>query len=435
MYHFIGIKGAGMSSLAQMMNELGYDVQGSDVEDHFFTEEGLLKRNIPIYAYNESNIKKDMTIIKGESITDDNPEIIKSKQLGLVIHSYSEMLGILTRKFKTICVAGCHGKTTTTAMISHVLNDIKGTNYLIGDGNGYADKKNEFFVLESCEYRRHFLNYTPYYAIITNVDLDHVDYYKDINDIINAYEEYANKATKMIVACGDDEYTRNLKVDKEIMYYGINKNNNVIATNIEYKSDGTSFDVEVNGKLYGKFNLPIFGKHMLEDALATITICYLENITSDDVQKIFKTFKGAKRRFSQTIVGDNVIIDDYAHHPNEIEANLNAIKQKYPNKKIIAILQPHTFTRTKEFASMIADKLNIANEAYVMDIHPAREKQEDYPDITSDIIIKNLKNGYKIDIDEAYKLENNKNTVFAFMSPNDILKLENDLIEKLKNKE
>ncbi len=434
MYHFIGIKGAGMSSLAQMMDELGYKVQGSDVAEHFFTEEGLIKRNIPILLYNEDNIKKDMIIIKGESIKDDNPEIKKAKELKLVIYSYSEMLGILTKKFKTICIAGCHGKTTTTAMTSHVLNNIKGTNYLIGDGNGYADKKNEFFVLESCEYKRHFLNYTPYYAVITNIDLDHVDYYKDINDIIDAYQDYANNATKMIIACGDDLYTHNLKTNKKIVYYGLDLNNDVIASNIKYNVKGISFDVIIYGKNYGSFNLPIYGKHMLLDALATITVCYFENIKSEDVQNIFKTFKGAKRRFSQTIVGNNIVIDDYAHHPNEIEANLNAIKQKYPNKKIIAIMQPHTFTRTKEFADAIADKLNIADEAYVMDIHPARELQEDYPDITSDIIIKKLKNGHKINIDEAYKLKNNENTVFAFMSPNDILKLENDLIEMLRNK-
>ncbi len=433
MYHFVGIKGAGMSSLAQMMCELNYDVQGSDVAKHFFTEEGLIKRNIPIFVYDENNIKEDMIIIRGESITDDNPEIKQAKKLGLTIHSYSEMLGIITKQFKTICVAGCHGKTTTTAMISHVLNDIKGTNYLIGDGNGYADKKNEFFVLESCEYRRHFLNYTPYYVVITNIDFDHVDYYKDIDDVKDAYQEFANKATKMIIACGDDKYTHDLKTDKKIVYYGLENGNDIVATNVNYKQDGTSFDVEIDGKFYGSFDLPIFGKHMVLDALGTIAVCFYEDIKSSDVQNIFKTFKGAKRRFSQTVIGNNIVIDDYAHHPNEIEANLNAIKQKYPNKKIIAIMQPHTFTRTKEFAKEIAEKLNIADEAYVMDIHPARELQEDYPDITSDIIIKNLKNGHSIDIDEAYKLKNNENTVFAFMSPNDISKLENDLIEMLRN--
>ena len=161
MYHFIGIKGAGMSSLAVIMKQLGYEVQGSDVDKHYFTEVELIKNNIPILNYNENNITNNLTIIKGLSITDENPELIKAKELNLEIINYNEMVGILTKKLKTICICGCHGKTTTTAMTAHVLDKIKGINYLIGDGTGYAKKENEFFALESCEYKRHFLSYQP----------------------------------------------------------------------------------------------------------------------------------------------------------------------------------------------------------------------------------------------------------------------------------
>ena len=209
MYHFIGIKGAGMSALAVIMNNLGYKVKGSDLDKHFFTEEELIKNNIEMTPYNEKNIYEGLTIIKGASITEDNVELKKARELNLEIIDYEEMLGKLTRQFKTICIAGCHGKTTTTAMMSLVLNNIIGTNYLIGDGTGYAQKDNDFFVLESCEYKRHFLAYLPYYAIILNIDLDHVDYFKDINDVILAYQEYANNATKMVIACGDDENVHN----------------------------------------------------------------------------------------------------------------------------------------------------------------------------------------------------------------------------------
>lgn len=431
MYHFVGIKGAGMSSLAQIMKELGYEVQGSDLDKHFFTEEGLVKKGIEFFPYDENNIKENMEIVKGESIKEDHPEIIKAKELGLNIYSYVEMLGKLTNEFKTICIAGCHGKTTTTAMASLVLNNILGSNYLIGDGTGYAKKENEIFILESCEYKRHFLNYTPYYAIITNIDLDHVDYYKDINDVIDAYQEFANKAQKMVIACGDDPYTHSLKISKPIVYYGLGENNNIKATNVNYKENGTSFSVEIDGNYYGLFDLPIFGEHMLLDALAVISICYYENIDSKEVQKIFKTFKGAKRRFTQTIAGENIIIDDYAHHPNEVKATLDAVKQKYSNKKVVAIFQPHTFTRTEEFADALANVLNIADKSYIMDIHPAREKQEDYPNVTSNIIIDKLDNGYHINIDEADKLYEDKDAVYVFMSPNDISKLENDLLEKI----
>ncbi|MBE6159859.1 MAG: UDP-N-acetylmuramate--L-alanine ligase [Lactobacillales bacterium] len=432
MYHFVGIKGAGMSSLAQIMKELGYNVQGSDVDKHFFTEQGLIEKGIEFFPYDENNIKENMKIVKGESIKDDHPEIVKANELGLDIYSYVEMVGKLTNKFKTICVAGCHGKTTTTSMMSLVLNNIKGANYLIGDGTGYAALDNEFFVLESCEYKRHFLEYNPYYAVITNIDLDHVDYYKDIDDVIDAYQEFANKAEKMVIACGDDPYTHSLEINPAIFYYGLDEDNDIRATNVNYKEDGTSFEVEVEGNYYGFFDLPIYGKHMLLDALAVIAICYYERIDAKEVSKIFKTFKGAKRRFSETIVGENIIIDDYAHHPNEVKATLKAIKQKYPKKEVVAIFQPHTFTRTEEFADDLVKVLNIADKSYIMDIHPAREKQEDYPNITSNIIIDNLDNGYHINIDEAESLLNDEPTVYIFMSPNDISKIENDLIEKLK---
>ena len=299
MYHFIGIKGAGMSSLAQIMKCLGYEVEGSDLEKHFFTEEGLIKNNIPIMPYNKDNIKENMKIIRGASIKDDHEELVKAEDLNLKIYSYNEMVGRLTEKFKTICVAGCHGKTTTTAMLSHLLDTIKGANYLIGDGTGHADTKNEYFVLESCEYRRHFLAYTPYYAIITNIDLDHTDYFKNMDDVIDAYREYANKAEKLILACGDDPYTHSLDVIKPIFFYGLSEDNDIRAINVDYKQSGTSFEVEVEGNYYGFFDLPIYGKHQLLDALAAIAVCYYERIEAKEVNKIFKTFEGAKRRFEE----------------------------------------------------------------------------------------------------------------------------------------
>lgn len=428
MYHFIGIKGAGMSSLAVIMKQLGYSVKGSDLDKHFFTEEELIKNNIEFTNYDKTNITKGLTIIKGLSITEDNVELIEAKKLNLQILDYNEMVGILTKKFKTICIAGCHGKTTTTAMIAHTLKNILGLNYLIGDGTGYAKKDNNYFALESCEYRRHFLSYTPYYSIILNIDLDHVDYFKDINDVINAYSEFANSTIKTIVACGDDENIQKMTLTKKAFYFGLLENNNLKATNITYSKEGTSFDVYVDNSFYGHFNLPIYGIHQLLDSLAVISICYLENIESSKVNNQLSTFNGAKRRFSETIIGNNIIIDDYAHHPNEIKATINAIKQKYPNKQIISIFQPHTFSRTEEFAEDIAKILSTTDAAYILDIHPAREKQSDFPNITKDIILNKMKNGYSITLNNPDELNKYNNAVFIFMSPNDISSLENALI-------
>ena len=433
MYHFIGIKGAGMSSLAVIMKQLGYDVQGSDIAKHFFTEEELIKNNIKITSYDEDNIKDGLIIIKGLSITEDNIELIEAKKRNLQIIDYNEMVGILTKKFKTICIAGCHGKTTTTSMISHVLDQIIGINYLIGDGTGHAKKDNNYFALESCEYKRHFLKYTPYYAVILNIDLDHVDYFKNIEDIISAYEEFANSSTKMIIACGDDENVKKMNLVKKVVYFGLHEDNDIKATNISYNQDGTVFDVYIDNILYGHFNLPIFGKHQLLDALATISVCYYENISSKEVNNNLSTFTGAKRRFAETKVGDCVIIDDYAHHPNEISSTINAIKQKYPDKLIISIFQPHTFSRTEEFANDIANALSKTDFSYILDIHPAREKQENYPKVTKDLIINKMNNGYPITIEDANILNKYHNAVFIFMSPNDISQIENELISLKKN--
>lgn len=433
MYHFIGIKGSGMSALAQIMHSLGYQVQGSDVGKHFFTEERLHEMGIPVLEFNPDNIKEHLVIVKGNTFNhDNNSEVRKAEELGLKIYTYQEMLGKLTRKFETICVAGCHGKTTTTSMLAHVLDHLKGANYLIGDGTGHAEKNNDYFVLEACEYKRHFLAYTPTYAIITNIELDHVDYYKNIDDVINAYTEYANKALKMVIACGDDRYTHSLEISQSIFYYGMDDDNDIQAKNVNYHSKGTSFEVFVEGNYYGFFDLPIYGKHMLLDALAVISICYYERMDAKEVNKIFKTFKGAKRRYTETIIGDVVCVDDYAHHPTEVKATIKATKQKYPDKKIITVFQPHTFTRTKEFASELASVMNTVDYSYVMDIHPARESQEDYPDVTSDLIISKLDHGEAITMDDSDKLLKWDNAVILFMSPNDLSKLEEDYMKKKK---
>ena len=427
MYYFIGIKGSGMSALAVILKQLGHNVSGSDIDKHFFTEIGLVENNIPFYVFDENNIKEGMIIIKGASIKEDNPELIKARELNLEIYEYNEMVGILSRQFKTICVAGCHGKTTTTNMLSLALNT-RGVSYLIGDGTGYANKESKYFALESCEYQRHFLAYTPYYAIITNIDLDHVDYFKDINDVIDAYTSYANNTIKKVIAYGDDPYTRSMKLEKEVVYFGLSDNNDVVAKNVVYHSKGISFDIDN----YGHFDLPLYGKHQLLDCLAVITVCMEENIAYEEVSNNLKAFKGAKRRFTENFVGNNVIIDDYAHHPNEVKATIEAIRQKYPEKKLVIIFQPHTYSRTSEFADILVDVFNMADASYILDIHPARESQVDYPNITSNMIIDKLDNGYHINMDEADKLSIYDNTVFAFMSPNDISKLEKNLEELLE---
>lgn len=431
MYHFIGIKGTGMSALAQIMHDLGYEVQGSDKPDHFFTEEALIEKGIPILTFSPDNIKEEMVIVQGNAFKDDHPEVVRARELDLKIYSYQDMLGKLTKMFKTVTIAGCHGKTTTTAMLSHVLDNIVGCNYLIGDGTGQASKEKDYFVLEACEYKRHFLAYTPYYAIITNIELDHIDYYKDISDVVDAFQEYANKAEKMVIACGDDSYTRTLEVNKPIFFYGLDEDNDIIAKDVEYHNDGTEFDVFVEGNYYGHFDLPLYGKHMLLNALAVIGVCYYERLEAKDVSKFLKTFKGAKRRFKENVIGDIVTIDDYAHHPTEVKVTIKGARQKYPDKKIVAILKTHTLSRTKEFAEDFAESLSLADKAYVMDIGVDRP-EEGYDGVTCDVILEKLENGEYMSLDLVDKLLEYKDAVLIFMSSKDIYVLQELYEKKLK---
>ena len=433
MYHFIGIKGTGMSSLAQIMHSLGYEVQGSDITEHLFTEDALREMGITILPFSEDNIKEDMIIVQGNAYTETNVEVAKAIELGLKICTYQEMIGRLTKMFDTIAVSGCHGKTTTTAMLSHVLKNITGCNYLIGDGTGYANKENKYFALEACEYKRHFLEYTPTYAIITNIELDHIDYYKDIQDVIDAFSEFANKALKMVIACGDDNYTRYIETNKPLFYYGLDDDNDIQARDVEYHEDGTTFDVFVEGNYYGHFDLPLYGKHMLLNALAVIAVCSYERLDAKDVAYHLKSFPGAKRRFKENVIGNIVTIDDYAHHPTEVKVTLKAARQKYPNKKIIAILKTHTLSRTKEFASEFAEALSLADKAYVTDIGVDRE-EEGYDGVTYQVILDKLKNGSYISLDDPDELLQYDDAVMVFMSSKNIYVLQDAYEKKLKEK-
>ena len=433
MYYLIGIKGTGMSALACFLHDLGYTVKGSDVERHFFTEKGLNERNIEILPYDEKNITKDMIIIKGNVIKEDHPEYQKALELDLKIYTYEEMLAKLTKMFMTITVAGCHGKTTTSTMAYQVLNTLKGANCLIGDGTGIANKENKYFVLEACEYQRHFLEYFPYYAIITNIELDHVDYYKDIDDVIDAFTEYANNAEKMVIACGDDPYTHSLEVSKPIFYYGLDEDNDIIAKDVNYNLDGVSFDVFVEDNYYGHFDLPIYGKHMLLDALAVISLCYYERIEAKEVAKVLKEFHAARRRFNETIVRSNILIDDYAHHPTELKCTIKAVKQKYPDKNLVVIWGPHTYSRTKAFKDEYIEILKTVDKAYIMDIYAAREKEGEI-NININDIIKEIPNAEHISQEEIDKLLNYEDSVLLFMSPNDLTSFEQEYINKYNEK-
>lgn len=422
-YYCIGIKGSGMATLAEILFDLGHEVSGyDDYKEHKFTQEGLDKRGIKIYYDSTHDIPKDTIVTYSKAFSADHPEIKRVKSLGLKIIAYNELLGKLSSEFKTIGVSGTHGKTTTSTMISHVLGETKGCNYFIGDGSGFADRKNELFTLESCEFNRHFLAYHPYYAIVTNIELEHTECYKDIDEIIKTFEEFANKA-HYVIACGDDKNVRKMNLKNDVTYYGFDDCNDVVCKNVTLDENGSKFDVYIKGELYGHFDIPLFGNHMILNALACITVCNMEGVDIDKIHTLLHTFKNAKRRFKEKTFGSVVTIDDYAHHPTEIKVTIQSARQKYPNKEIVAVFLPNTYSRTKALMNDFISALKTADKAYVMDIHCDRERKEDYPGVSSDEIIKNVPNAEKISLDTVDKLLKHKNAAICFMSCTNIYEL------------
>ncbi len=443
-YHFIGIKGSGMSALAQIMHDLGNEVEGSDVNHHLFTEDALKERNIKIMPFDENNIKEDMIVVIGNAFDNNNVEVKRALELGVKKYNYYELLHDLVNEYESIAICGCHGKTTTTALLGHVFDDIVGANYLIGDGTGHAKDSNKYFFLEACEFKRHFLNYYPKHIILTNIELDHTDYYKDLDDMKNAYEEFLRQCDGLVIACGDDANVRSLKIDKDIIYYGFNKDNDFICKNVVLNQNGSSFDAYYKEDFIGHFDLPLYGKHMVLNALSVIAFSYLKGLDIKEVHESIKTFKGAKRRFKENKIGNIITIDDYAHHPTEIKVTLEAIRQKYPDKELVAVFLENTFSRTKQFYKEYADALNIADKAYVTDIFSDRETQEEYPTITPMLIVDRLKNGEHLkignierlidinDIECINPLLRHKDAVIVFMGCKEVYDLKEKLEKVLK---
>jgi len=229
---------------------------------------------------------------------------------------------------------------------------------------------------------------------------------------------------------GDDPYTRRLNLDDKAIYYGLKDNNDVVAKNIKYEEKGTTFDVYIKGEFYDTFFTSFSGEHMVLNSLAIITVCYLENLDKKLIKKYHSSFEGAKRRFDVKLFNDNIIIDDYAHHPTEINYTIDAVRQKYQNKTLVSIFQPHTFSRTEKFKEEFISVLNKSDYVYILDIHPAREKSEDFPNVNSKELISKINNASSIKIDDASPLLKHDNSVLLFLSPNSLKNLISDYKEK-----
>jgi UDP-N-acetylmuramate--alanine ligase len=304
--------------------------------------------------------------------------------------------------------------------LAHVFAGIAPTSYLIGDGTGKGVPDARFFVFEADEYRRHFADYTPNYAIMTNIDFDHPDYYTGVNDVRDAFQEFGEHVKNGIFAWGDDKHLREIKVDVPIYYYGTNpETDDFVATDIKRSTTGSSFEVQYKGESLGVFEVPLFGKHGVLNSLAVIAVAYFEKIDLDLVRKELLTFKGVKRRFTEKQIGPVTIIDDYAHHPSEITATLDAARQKYPGRQLVAVFQPHTFSRTIAYLEEFAESLSLADKVYLTDIFAsAREAAGDIS--SADLGAKITKFGGIVSPTAVAPLLDYEDAVFIFMGAGDL---------------
>ncbi|EHJ52991.1 UDP-N-acetylmuramate--L-alanine ligase [Streptococcus macacae] len=432
--HFIGIKGSGMSALALMLQQMGYKVQGSDVEKYYFTQHGLEKAGIPILPFDEANITDDMEIIAGNAFHENNNiEVAYAVKNGYHFKRYHEFLGKFMRQFTSLGVAGAHGKTSTTGLLAHVLKNITDTSYLIGDGTGRGLANSQYFVFESDEYERHFMPYHPEYSIITNIDFDHPDYFTGVEDVFSAFNDYAKQVQKGLFVYGEDPYLRRLTSEAPIYYYGFKEDNDFIAYDIMRSTNGSDFKVRHGQDQLGTFHVPAFGRHNILNATAVIANLYMAGIDMDLVRQHLKTFSGVKRRFSEKLINDVTIIDDFAHHPTEIIATLDAARQKYPSKEIVAIFQPHTFTRTIALLDEFAQALNEADSVYLAQIYGSA-REVDHGDVkVEDLAEKIIKPSKVITVENVSPLLDHDGAVYVFMGAGDIQLYERSFEELLAN--
>ncbi|MDD3028427.1 MAG: Mur ligase family protein [Erysipelotrichaceae bacterium] len=434
MDYFIGIKGSGMGPLACIMHDLGHDVAGSDIDKYIFTQDQLALRNIPVYSFDKDNIKDGYHVIIGNAFDESNVEVqAVMSNPNVTYDRYFTFLGKFMENYQTISVAGTHGKTTTTGMAYHVFKDFDKTSVLIGDGVGHGLKNSKYFIVESCEYQDHFLSYFPKYAIINNIELDHVDYFGNLENYIKSFEKFANQVKDTVIVWGDDKNIKKLNITSHVLRFGLEPHNDVVAKNVIQSSDGIHFDVVIHGELFGHFNLPFYGNHMLYNSLAIIALGYLENIDGAYLQDKLATFKGTKRRYSVQEIGNNVYVDDYAHHPTAINFVIDATRARYPGKKIVGIFQPDRFSRGAEFKNEFAAAMEKCDYPYFVPF-PDNAKKEEGIDIDIFDIANLAKNATVIEADEtgAKELAKYENVVFLFMSSKDIYKLKDKVIELKK---
>lgn len=400
-YYLVGIKGAGMSALALCLSQQGHIVKGVDSETFFYTQKKL--NDFCVEDFTHMNLKKSYFYIIGNAYV--NHSLFKTiKRLKYKYMLYPQFIYNYFKDYSFISVCGSHGKTTTTKMLSELIDN---ASYIIGDGSGNGHGS-QYFIMESCEYRDTFLNYYPKFCLILNIDYDHPDYFKTKDDYILSYKKFSEQSM-VVVANGDDENINKIKADYFITY-GINDDNDV---KFSYQIKNNGMDVFILGQ---SFFIPLFGKHYAYDFVGAYLISKLCGLTDEDIISKIKNFKLPSRRLTIKKSDDLILIHDYAHHPTEISSVYETLKIMYPNYKIKCFFQPHTISRSEALALEFKRALGKFDEVFIIRTFTSVREEAD--------LIKEAKIyklwDYKVINLEDISIKKFTNTIYLFLGAGDI---------------
>ena len=403
--YFVGIGGIGMSAIARFFNDLGWNVAGYDKTETPLTKmlvtEGIdvhfddLKGEIPAgFRDNEKCL-----VVFTPAIPGDLGELVFFRENDFTLYKRAEVLGMITRNSKAIGVAGTHGKTTTSTMLAYILDQSKlKCNAFLGgistnfNSNYISSKESEYTIIEADEFDRSFLQLRPFSSILTSTDADHLDIYGEPDDLLAGFQNYVD----LIDSNGILIRHINANVQTEnAVTYAIDKNADYIGSNLKFENGRFYFDMKTKDSTWKNIELGIAGIHNVENAIACIAMSIYLGISEPEIRQALASFQGVKRRFEYQINEASLVyIDDYAHHPTEIEALISSIRLLYPNKRITGIFQPHLYSRTRDFFSDFAEQLSRLDEIILLPIYPARE--EPIEGVTSNALLQSIQSENKL---------------------------------------
>ncbi len=377
--HLVGIGGVSMRPLGLVLKGMGLQVSGSDMNSSVSTDE-LIAHGIQVQiGHRGENVEGADCVIRTAAVHNDNPEIASARALGIPVFERAQAWGVIMREYKNaICISGTHGKTTTTSMVAHILMEAQWDPTVMIGGYlpllhaGHRVGSGDTILLESCEYCDSFLNFFPSLAVVLNIEADHLDYFKDLYDVEKSFRQFAKLSTNGILANGDDKNTVDTLQGMDYISFGFGDNNRIRA--VDVSGDWRRFDVICDGVKYCHLELPVYGHHNAINALAAAGVGWMLGISGEAVERGLATFHGAGRRmeFKGTYNGADVY-DDYAHHPSELEATVEAVRNM-GYKRIIFAFQPHTYTRTYALFNDFVEQLRKPDLVVLAEIYAARER-------------------------------------------------------------